>query len=273
MDAGEYEQYVARLVKELDCFRSRTVYTNRRFAGVRQPGEYEIDVAVEASLSDVMSFLLIIECKNWKRPVDRPVIQKVAQTRDAIAAHKAAVVSPVGFTDEAAEVARVHGIALWVIAEGAWEQVSYAGPPLGWIREYHSLRLSLLDSLGIVAPRLHRAAVVEFSHVSPGPGIAPRNRYVYKCVGGSGDRDPSCRPGVDDRTALSEIADAMFAEARWHFDVASAVRAWLTRAEQQLISNLGLGGEEAALAAQAVAANDIEAFGLLAGSGEGSQRQ
>ena len=44
------------------------------------------------------------------------MIQKLAQTRDAIAAHKAIVCSPSGFTQEAIKVAKAHGIALWVIA-------------------------------------------------------------------------------------------------------------------------------------------------------------
>jgi hypothetical protein len=274
MDAREYEKYVARLVKGLDCFKAETIETNRRFSGVRQPGEYEVDVAIEISLNDVISFLLIIECKNWKRPVDRPVIQKVAQTRDAIAAHKAAVVSPVGFTSEAVEVSRVHGIALWVIAEGDWEVISRATGPPRYVREYQSLRLSLLETLEIVAPILHRSAVVGFSHVSPmKQSEAAWRRYVYGCSGGVGISDHGCRPGVDDRTALSEIADAMFAETRRNVDrddsgIVGAAKTWLVQTEQRLMSDLGLDGEEAALAAQAVTASDMEAFRILTRSQE-----
>jgi hypothetical protein len=274
MDAREYEQYVARLVKGLDCFGSGTVETNRRFSGVRQPGEYEVDVAIEISLSDVISFLLIIECKNWKRPVDRPVIQKVAQTRDAIAAHKAAVVSPVGFTSGAVEVSKVHGIALWVIAEGDWEVISRSTGPPRYVRKYQSLRLSLLQSLEIVAPILHRSAIVGFSHVSPMKhSEAAWRRYVYRCAGGIAFGDHGSRPGLDDRTALSEIADAVFAETRRNVDhdnsgIVGAAKAWLMQAEQRLTSDLGLGEEEAVLAAQAVAASDLETFRILTSSQE-----
>src|SRR5918911_3225273 len=105
MTPSEYEEYVSCLVSQLDCFRNAIIVRNQKFDGVRQPGQYEIDVALRVVLSETIDFFLIVECKNWSRPVDRPVIQKLAQTRDALAAHKAAVASPVGFTKEAVQVA------------------------------------------------------------------------------------------------------------------------------------------------------------------------
>ena len=117
---SEYEMLVEKLVGELDFAKSGKIRRNHKYEGVRQPGLYEVDVAVDVDLADAISFRLIIECKNWKRPVDRPVIQKIAQTRDAISADKAAVVSPLGFTKEAVEVARALGVALWVVTLHEW---------------------------------------------------------------------------------------------------------------------------------------------------------
>jgi Restriction endonuclease len=119
----QYEAYVGELVRKLDFAKTGKVELNRRFKGVRQPGAYEIDVALEVQLAEAIRFLLIVECKNWKRPVDRPVVQKLAQTRDAIGADKAAIVSPVGFTDEACSVARSLEVALWIIRLGEWVTV------------------------------------------------------------------------------------------------------------------------------------------------------
>src|SRR5262249_8683414 len=82
------------------------------FQGKRQPGKYEIDIAVEVRFSEVIYFLLIIECKYWNCPVDRPVIQAVAQTRDAISAHKAVIATVQGFSKEAISVAEPLGVAL-----------------------------------------------------------------------------------------------------------------------------------------------------------------
>ena len=106
MTSKEYETYVADLIRSLRFFRSGSIEQNRILDGVRQPGRYEIDISVELLLGGIASFLLIVECKNWQRPVDRPVIQKFAQTCDAVSAHKAAVVSPIGFTSQAVDVAR-----------------------------------------------------------------------------------------------------------------------------------------------------------------------
>lgn len=119
MKGSPYEQLVARLLAELEEFSGWTIHTNKKYSGLRQPGEYEIDISLETTVGHVASILLIVECKNWAKPVDRPVVQKFAQTRDAIAAHKAAIASPRGFTREAVKVARAHGMALWVLATDA----------------------------------------------------------------------------------------------------------------------------------------------------------
>jgi hypothetical protein len=117
---SEFEQYMATLVRALDFAKTGHVYTNKLYKGIRQPGDYEIDVALEVQLAPSIKFTLIVECKNWTRPVDRPVVQKLAQTRDAISADKAAIASPVGFTKEAKEVARTLEIALWVVTVQEW---------------------------------------------------------------------------------------------------------------------------------------------------------
>lgn len=116
MTPREFEQYVSQVIQQLALSENAKISTNRKFTGKRQPGEYEVDIAVEFRLAELLDILIIVECKNWKRPVDRPVIQKIAQTRDAISAHKAAVVSPVGFTKEAVDVSKNLGVALWVVS-------------------------------------------------------------------------------------------------------------------------------------------------------------
>src|SRR5262245_4156523 len=113
MTSSEYEQYVTKIVRQFGFCKRAKISNNRKFQGERQPGEYEIDIAVEVGFSEAIYFLMIVECKYWNRPVDRPVIQALAQTRDAIAAHKAVVATVHGFSREAISVAAAHGIALW----------------------------------------------------------------------------------------------------------------------------------------------------------------
>ncbi len=126
MDDKAYELFVADVVRGLSFCSKARVFTNRRYPGIRQPGSYEIDVSCEVWVDDALFFLIVVECKNWARPIDRPQVQKLIQTRDAICAHKAAFASPVGYSKEAVEVAKANGVALWVVAEGIFS-VSGAG--------------------------------------------------------------------------------------------------------------------------------------------------
>jgi len=148
----EYEAYVARLVQNFEFCRNATVTRNKRFPGIRQPGMYEIDIAVEMFLSEEVFFRMIVECKNHGRPVTRPVVQQLAQTRDAIGANKAAIASPVGFSKEAEEVADAFGIALWVMAEDVATSIimGFEGPYISyWNELYYELRLQYLGLIGI----------------------------------------------------------------------------------------------------------------------------
>jgi Restriction endonuclease len=110
------------------------------------------------TLGGSLFFLLIVECKNWGRAVDRPVIQKLVQTRDAIAAHKAVVASPVGFSEEAVEVARANGVALWQISSKLNYIVSYCqrlftSPYDNSIRLFNILQKDLFSFLGLSVDR------------------------------------------------------------------------------------------------------------------------
>ena len=99
------QPYVQELIGNLLPFRGLQIRRNERISGVRQPGQYEIDVAVEFFIADKLRFLLIVECKNWQRPVGRDVVQKLAQTpnscsqplflRDPLVAHPA--LQPIAF--------------------------------------------------------------------------------------------------------------------------------------------------------------------------------
>jgi hypothetical protein len=130
MQPNQYEQFVADVVNTFSLPSTATVFRNKRYRGVKQPGSYEIDIAVEFNIARALCFLLIIECKALARPVDRPAIQKLVQTRDAINANKAAVASLGGFTAEALSVARANGVACWSLDSDAFTVIiAYARSP------------------------------------------------------------------------------------------------------------------------------------------------
>lgn len=117
MDFKEYEQFTAAIIKDFKQFKNAEISTNSRVKGIRQPGEYEIDILVRIRLQELLDFTIIVECKQWNKKVDRPVVQKIIQTKDAISAQKAVIVSPIGFTQEAIDVAKANGVALWILTE------------------------------------------------------------------------------------------------------------------------------------------------------------
>src|SRR5262245_25428095 len=160
MTSSEYEQYVTEIVRQFDFCKRAKVSNNRKFHGMRQPGEYEIDIAVEVRFSKAIYFLMIIECKYWNRPVDRPVIQSLAQTRDAISAHKAVVATVQGFSKEAISVAEAHSIALWRVdpevdkeRKNFFERIAFSlrvPPEDKAINElYYELRSRLLSAIDV----------------------------------------------------------------------------------------------------------------------------
>lgn len=220
----EFEDYVSFVIGQLDCFKSGTVSRNRRFPGVRQPGEYEVDIALNAKIDGVIDFFLIVECKNWSRPIDRPVVQKFEQTKQALSAQKAAIVSPIGFTGEAIDVANALGIALWVVAESksSLTVISGLGPSQA-ATEKLDRRLSELAEIGFdpLRPETDETGGVRPAPFLPGlsPILveargsressvqAPFRLFSAQRVSGSGTAGESCRPGLDPQMAMTEVAD------------------------------------------------------------------
>lgn len=157
MTGPEYEEYVTNIVRQFSFCKEAIISNNRKFPGKRQPGEYEIDIAIEIRFSELIYFLMIIECKHWNKPVDRPVIQNLAQTKDAISAHKAVAVASKGFSEEARSVAIAHSIALWWVdplldddRKDFLRGVAFClREPLPIEKLYYELRSYLFSTLGI----------------------------------------------------------------------------------------------------------------------------
>jgi hypothetical protein len=194
----KFEGYVLELVESLDFFGNAKVSRNRRFQGKTQPGLYEIDIAVEINVEDLLAFLLIVECKDWRRPVDRPVVQKIIQTREAIAAQKAAIVSPLGFTKEAIEVAKAHGIALWVLGSSG-SQVESLGQI--WAMPKVAMPPKPLRPIYLVAEKVQ--------HLVRGIRNYPRMRLMAS---------------LGERCSTQQLLDAQFARAE--FNVHSGEPEW-----------------------------------------------
>lgn len=80
-------------------------------------GNYEIDVSVRFKALGV-SFLVLVECKYQKKPIEREAVQILADRIRALGAHKGMLIASASFQKGAIEYAVRHGIALIRIVEG-----------------------------------------------------------------------------------------------------------------------------------------------------------
>lgn len=229
MTPREYEDYVGRVVSQIGVLRSARLSRNRRFKGVRQAGEYEVDIALEIRLKGKPFFVLIIECKNWKRPVDRPVIQRIAQTRDAIAASKAAVVSPMGFTCQAVAVAKSLDVALWVISKRHHLLIAAMLAP--WFDTYWWLRYLFLRSVIEGEDNIHYKSghdLISYERTERTRSKRILNRFAHTVFHDLGED-----------TAFSQIAASVVQSGRlrtdWpHSEIGRKVTAWSRKARRDL---------------------------------------
>jgi len=170
MDYKGYEKLVAAVVlADFQGFDSAEVMKNKRFAGIRQPGNYEIDVAVKMTIGNATEYLTIFECKFLNKKVDRPIIQKLIQTRDAISAHKCVVVTNKGYSEEAIKVASANGVGLWIVGEATRVTVmGYSGPEQIVLRVVE-LRDEFASLIGFKSPEQTNIRLLnnEFCHVDP----------------------------------------------------------------------------------------------------------
>jgi restriction system protein len=81
-------------------------------------GRYEIDATVRFRALGV-DFLVLVECKDHVRPIERDVVQVLADRKRTTGAQKAILFSTNGFQRGAIEYTKVHGIALVRVVEGA----------------------------------------------------------------------------------------------------------------------------------------------------------
>ena len=131
IDGSELERLAVDLLVEAG--QGLTDFRVEHHETVKTPdGQYQIDVTARFRALGV-DFLVLVECKDHMRPVEREDVQVLADKKRAAGAQKAILFATNGFQRGALEYARVHGIALVRVLEGAltYETRSafQAGPP------------------------------------------------------------------------------------------------------------------------------------------------
>lgn len=80
-------------------------------------GNYQIDGTIEFYVMGV-KYLVLVECKHYKNPVERKEILALHRKIDSIGAQKGIFVTSSSYQSGAIEYAKKHGIALLAVVEG-----------------------------------------------------------------------------------------------------------------------------------------------------------
>ena len=112
----EYEDQVRAWLSQATA-PNRINWTSRKVISGRG-GDYEIDVVGEMSLLRGGRFRILVECKRWRRRVDRDVVLAHAQKLRNTASHKGFIFSTSGFQRGALDVAVEEGIATLIFEAG-----------------------------------------------------------------------------------------------------------------------------------------------------------
>jgi hypothetical protein len=126
-DKGRHlEQDIAAFLRQ----HGYAVSTNVRVRG-RSGAIHELDVVGDKS-DGLTSFRLVVECKSWTTAIDKAVVYKLAAELADLGAARGVIVTPSGWTVQAAQAAAQANIELW----GPDELVTRLGACAG--REVHA---------------------------------------------------------------------------------------------------------------------------------------
>jgi restriction system protein len=116
---AEYEAIVEGLLKlavKRDGYEDLVTHRLKKYLG-KSGHEHAIDVAFELTIAG-LRFLVLVECKRYRRRVGIDDVMELAYRIRDIGAHKGVIVTTCGFQDGAIDVAKSEGIGLLIAARG-----------------------------------------------------------------------------------------------------------------------------------------------------------
>lgn len=109
-----FEKIVAKIQKEFSP--NATVTHNDKIVGRRSGVERQIDISIRQSIGQ-FELLIVIECKDYKIPIDVKGVEEFFGLLDDVAANKGALVSSNGFTDAARNRASEAGVDIYSLVD------------------------------------------------------------------------------------------------------------------------------------------------------------
>ena len=129
----EFEQLIASTLRKQGVgLKDLQVKHLEPVAGL--DGDYKVDVTARFEALGA-NFLVLIECKHQSRPVERDVVQVLADKVRSSGAQKGMLFATSRFQRGALEYARVHGIALVRVADG---RTTFETRSVGPVKAYPS---------------------------------------------------------------------------------------------------------------------------------------
>jgi restriction system protein len=117
IDGKQFETFVAEVLRSL-CNGLDDFRVEEQEVVVGDDGRYRIDITVRFMALGV-EFLVLVECKDHARPVEREDVQVLADKKRAAGAQKGVLFSTNGFQRGAIDYAHRRGVALVRVIEGA----------------------------------------------------------------------------------------------------------------------------------------------------------
>ncbi len=117
MTPTEFEIYCLNLLKDIAKGYNNCSVSHNKLVIVND-GEYQIDGLINFEMFGV-NYKTIVECKKYNSKIKRSQIQIFHDTLRNIGAHKGIFISTSSFQSGAMEYAKIHGIALLQIVNGA----------------------------------------------------------------------------------------------------------------------------------------------------------
>jgi restriction system protein len=142
---SEYERHVARQLEHLGYGLPELKVRHRQVIAGGRSTKYEFDVTARFTALGA-DFLVLVECKHWKNPVGRSVVELLHDRMLNVGAQKGMIFTTSDFQSGAIEFASEKRIACVVLADGrsAWRtrgQGEQVEPPpelgippiIGWL--------------------------------------------------------------------------------------------------------------------------------------------
>jgi restriction system protein len=149
---AEFEEWVLEWLRRAASAEGQRIHAQHLAVVHGDGGDYRIDVLVTFSVLGGAEFVVLVECKHHKRPVEREDLMVLESKLRDVNAQKGMLFSTSGFQEGALGFARAKHLATVNVIDGTWQYETRAlgpsAPPPSWIHfdRFVGVRMTELDN-------------------------------------------------------------------------------------------------------------------------------